>query len=79
MAKDITMGVASLPIASELPFVRSMNKAQVLNQIYESLFYVNDKGVFQSNFFENWTLDVNVPDPDLIWTPNSRGLYGNNV
>lgn len=57
-AKEIVMGVGALPVTDELPHVRSTNKTQVLRQIYDSLFYVNDNGNIQSTFFSEWKISI---------------------
>lgn len=50
----ITVGVTTLPIPADIPGSRSVNKSQVMRQVYESLFTIDEFGKLRSSFFKKW-------------------------
>jgi peptide/nickel transport system substrate-binding protein len=56
-AKEISLGVNSFPSKSINIFSRSTNQTQVLRQIYEPLFTIDQKSKLNSPYFSKWKVN----------------------
>lgn len=62
-SREITIGIGSVPEPADIPFTRSINKGQVLRQIYETPLAITASGEYRSAFFDEWI--VHLPSKTL--------------
>lgn len=79
LSNTITVGISTLPSPSDAPNTRSVNKSQVLRQIYDSLFITDEFGKLKSSFFKQWSYDSKTHSYDFTLKNDVKFSDGTNV